>query len=231
MDEASQCALEGVDLHLIDKAMKQWGFPVGPITLLDEVGIDVAAHVAKDMAPFFEPRFGARDRSAMESMVQAGFIGRKAGKGFFLYDKAQARSPVDRARALVEKAMGAGKSGKPYNPGALAILEKHGVKVGSSKVSDVSELQQRIGLRMVNEAVQCLQEGILENPVDGDAGAVFGLGFPPMTGGPFRYVDAVGASSVVSTMERFAQKYGKRFTPAQLLVDHAKRGSRFHAAR
>lgn len=227
MDEAAQCALEGVDLHDIDAAMRQWGFPVGPITLLDEVGIDVAAHVSKDMAPFFEPRFGPRDRSALEAMVKEGFTGRKGGKGFFLYEKHK-QSPVEKARAIVEKAMGASKKDKPYNPGALAILERHGVKPGSKKDVDVRELQERIGMRMVNEAVQCLQEGILENAVDGDAGAVFGLGFPPMTGGPFRYVDAVGASTVVSTLERFASKYGKRFKPADLLVDHAKSGKKFH---
>lgn len=227
MDEAAQCSLEGVDLHLIDHAMRQWGFPVGPITLLDEVGIDVAAHVSKDMAPFFEPRFGPRDRSALESMVKEGFTGRKGGKGFFMYEKHK-QSPVERARAIVEKAMGASRKDKPYNPGALAILERHGVKPGSKKDVDERELQERIGLRMVNEAVQCLQEGILEGPLDGDAGAVFGLGFPPMTGGPFRYVDAVGASTVVSALERFATKYGKRFKPADLLVDHAKSGKRFH---
>jgi 3-hydroxyacyl-CoA dehydrogenase len=84
---------------------------------------------------------------------------------------------------------------------------------------------------MVNEAAQCLQEGILENAVDGDVGAVFGLGFPPMTGGPFRYTDTVGASAVVSTLERFADVHGKRFAPAQLLVDMAKSGRRFHAER
>ncbi len=232
MDEAAQCALEGVDLYEIDRAMKAWGFPVGPITLLDEVGIDVAAHVSKDMAPFFEPRFGPRDRTTLDELVKAGFIGRKAGKGFFLYDKDHKESAVEKARHLVEKAMGAGKKGgKPLNPGAIEILAKHGVKPGTKKLSesDFAELQERIGLRMVNEAVQCLQEGILESPVDGDVGAVFGLGFPPTKGGPFRYVDTVGASAVVATLERFAARYGKRFKPADLLVEKAKRGEKFHA--
>jgi enoyl-CoA hydratase / long-chain 3-hydroxyacyl-CoA dehydrogenase len=227
MDEAGQMALEGVDLHAIDDAMKAWGFPVGPITLLDEVGIDVAAHVGKDMGAFFEPRFGPRDRSALDEMVKAGFTGRKSGKGYFLYER-QERSPVDRAKALVEKAMGAKKKGKPYNPGALEIMARHGVRPGSKTDVNVEDMQLRIGLRMVNEAIQCLQEGILENPVDGDIGAVFGLGFPPMTGGPFRYVDSVGASTVVSHLERFASTLGKRFRPADLLVEHAKRGTKFH---
>ena len=233
MDEAAQCALEGIDLHVIDNAMKAWGFPVGPITLLDEVGIDVAAHVAKDMAPFFEPRFGARDRSALESMVKAGFLGRKSGKGFFVYEKTK-QGTVDRARKIVEKAMGAGKgSGKPLNTGALEVLEKHGVKHGTKKLADkdIAELQLRIGLRLVNEAVQCLQEGILESPVDGDIGAVFGLGFPPMKGGPFRYIDVTGASTVTSTLERFASTLGKRFKPADLLVEKAKRGEKFHTTK
>ncbi len=82
---------------------------------------------------------------------------------------------------------------------------------------------------MVNEAVQCLQKGILDNAVDGDIGAVFGLGFPPMTGGPFRYVDTVGAGVVTATLERFASKMGPRFTPCELLVEQAKTGRKFHA--
>ena len=236
MDEAAQCALEGIDLHVIDTAMKAWGFPVGPITLLDEVGIDVAAHVAKDMAPFFELRFGPRDSGALDGMVQAGFLGRKSGKGFFVYAEHEKskQGPVDRARKIVVKAMGAGKgSGKPLNPGALEVLQKHGVKHGSKKVAEheLAELQLRIGLRLVNEAVQCLQEGILESPVDGDIGAVFGLGFPPLKGGPFRYIDVTGASTITSTLERFASTLGKRFKPADLLVEKAKRGEKFHTAK
>jgi enoyl-CoA hydratase/long-chain 3-hydroxyacyl-CoA dehydrogenase len=226
MDEAAQCLLEGMGMHEIDGAMKAWGFPVGPITLLDEVGIDVAAHVSKDMAPFFEARFGPRDRSALESMVKAGFLGRKSGKGFFLYDKTKA-TPLDRARTFVEKAVGK-SAGKPLNPGALEVLEKHGVKHGTKKIADMNELQLRIGLRLVNEAVQCLQEGVLESPVDGDIGAVFGLGFPPMKGGPFRFIDVTGASTIASTLESFASTHGKRFKPADLLVEKAKRGEKFH---
>ena len=228
VEEAAQCALEGVDLHVIDNAMKAWGFPVGPITLLDEVGIDVAAHVADDLAPFFEPRFGVSDRSALHNMVKAGFLGRKSGKGFFVYQH-EKLSAVDRAKKLFSKA----HAGKPVNQGVLALFGERGVKHGSKKLSETAlqDMQLRIGLRMVNEAVQCLQEGILESPVDGDIGAVFGLGFPPMKGGPFRYIDVVGASMVTATLERFAASLGKRFAPAELLVQKAKRGEKFHASK
>ncbi len=237
MEEAAILALEGVQLHEIDRLMREVGFPVGPITLLDEVGIDVATHVAKDMAPFFAPRFGHRDASALEAMVKQGFLGRKANKGFFLYGKEQPTDALSKAKKAASSLPFVGDKlgvlgvhkGKPTNPGALAILAAHGKKPGSTKVTDDKALQDRVLLRMVNEAVQCLQDGILENATDGDVGAVFGLGFPPMTGGPFRYVDTVGASAVVSTLERLAASHGQRFTPSQLLVDMARSGRRFHS--
>ncbi len=236
MEEAALLALEGVDVHTIDLLMRQTGFPVGPITLLDEVGIDVAAHVAKDMASFFETRFGKRDASALDAMVKQGFLGRKTSKGFFLYGKEQPHDALSKAKKMASNlpifgdrlSELVGSKGKPLNPGALEILSAHGTRHGSKKVDDKKELQDRVLLRMVNEAVQCLQEGILDNPVDGDIGAVFGLGFPPMTGGPFRYLDTVGAGLVASTLDRFAAKYGQRFTPANLLVEHAKSGRKFH---
>ena len=236
MEEAAVLALEGVDLHTIDLLMRQTGFPVGPITLLDEVGIDVAAHVAKDMAPFFAERFGPRDSSALEAMVKMGFLGRKTNKGFFLYGKEQPANALAKARKLAANlpifgdrlSELVGGKGKPLNPGALELFAAHGTRHGSKKVEDKKELQDRVLLRMVNEAVQCLQEGILDNPIDGDIGAVFGLGFPPMTGGPFRYVDSLGAGVVAQALDRFAAKYGQRFTPATLLVDHAKSGRKFH---
>ena len=97
----------------------------------------------------------------------------------------------------------------------------------SSKGVDIEKLQLRIGLQMVNEAALCLQEGILRSPRDGDIGAIFGLGFPPFTGGPFSYCDQVGVDKVVEHMKRFEQDYGARFTPAQVLVDAAKNKTLF----
>ena len=84
---------------------------------------------------------------------------------------------------------------------------------------------------MVNEAVLCLEEGILRTPRDGDIGAVFGLGFPPFRGGPFRYVDTVGADVVVARLEDLHARFPSRFSPARLLVEHARAHKRFHPGR
>ena len=111
---------------------------------------------------------------------------------------------------------------------AQTFFRAHGVGQSGQK-HDVTEVQHRMIMRMINEAVLCLSDGILDNPVDGDIGAVFGLGFPPFRGGPFRMVDSIGAGQVVSIMERLSDKHGKRFAPCELLVEHAKKGKKFHA--
>jgi enoyl-CoA hydratase/long-chain 3-hydroxyacyl-CoA dehydrogenase len=225
MDEASIIGQEGIDFYEFDQMMMRFGFPVGPITLLDEVGLDVAAHVAKDMGPFFAERFGERDTSALDAMVKAGYLGRKAKAGFLLYG--QDKSPAAGLKKFIKKGLGQG-GGKPVNPGAMEIFRAHGADAGKGSKLDETEVQHRMAMRFVNEAVLCLEDGILENPRDGDIGAVFGLGFPPFTGGPFRYIDTEGAGKVVQIMEKLADKYGKRFAPAQTLVDMAKSGKRFH---
>ena len=228
MDEAVLIALEGIDLHDFDLMMRRFGFPVGPITLLDEVGIDVAAHVSKDMAPFFEPRFGERDISGLDAAVKAGYLGRKAGKGFFLYDAKEDHAYAHQVLRMVKKVAGRPSEGKPENPGMMEILKAHGRP--DRAFFDEHEVQQRMAMRFLNEAVLCLQDGILADPTDGDVGAVFGLGFPPFHGGPFRYVDTVGASAVVRQMETLAAKFDKRFAPCDLLVTMAKKGEKFHKA-
>jgi 3-hydroxyacyl-CoA dehydrogenase/enoyl-CoA hydratase/3-hydroxybutyryl-CoA epimerase len=86
-----------------------------------------------------------------------------------------------------------------------------------------------MALSMANEAVRCLEEGILRSARDGDIGAVFGLGFPPFTGGPFSFLDRIGADRAVARLEYFAENYGSRFEPADLLRAHAAAGTRFRS--
>lgn len=200
MNEAAHLLAEGAAIEDIDRAMVQWGFPVGPITLLDEVGIDVAAHVA----PIMHRAFGDRLRppDTMQRIVADGRYGRKNKRGFYTYD---------------------GKS-KQVDQTVYDLLP-HGRQ---RKSIPLAEIQQRLSLAMINEAALCLQEGILRSPRDGDLGAIMGLGFPPFRGGPFRYVDAEGAGAIVARLESLASRLGGRLAPAPILLEMARSGRTFY---
>ena len=205
LNEALEILNEGGDVKEIDRAMRQFGYPVGPIALLDEVGIDVGAHVSKVLSPLFAAR-GAQPNMAMERLFQAGYKGRKNNRGFYLYGD---------------------RSGKEKKKG---VNEKIYAFFGGTKRRkfDVPEIQNRLSLAMINEAALCLQEGILQSPRDGDIGAVFGLGFPPFLGGPFRYIDSLGLPKIISLMEELEKQYGARFTSAPILRDRNAKNQRFY---
>ncbi|KAL7508826.1 hypothetical protein ACHAXN_008949 [Cyclotella atomus] len=204
--EVSALVKEGVPLETLDKAMKKFGMPVGPITLIDEVGVDVASKVSTFLASAdLGKRMGGGDLSLMTNMVEKGWTGRKSKQGFFTYS---------------------GKKDKKIGPQVTAYLKEF----TGGKVSNMSEvdIQDRIATRLVNEAAKCLEDEIIENPVAGDIGLVFGIGFAPFKGGPFRYLDAVGVGQYVDRMNGFADTLGEQFEPCQLLKDYAASGKKFH---
>ncbi len=204
MNECFLLIEEGCDAALIDKAMKKWGFPVGPVTLQDEVGIDVGAHIMSgEFAQEAKKREGARTTDAIIKMFKDGCYGKKNKRGFYKYDEKGKKQGIDEN---VYKYFG--------NP--------------ARKEFSTEAIQNRMGMMMVNEALLCLQENILESPTDGDVGAIFGLGFPPFTGGPFRYIDHVGADKVLALMEDLSAKYGARFKPAAILREYAASGKKFY---
>ncbi len=199
MAEAALLLEEGVAIEDIDKAMTSWGYPVGPITLYDEVGLDVAHKAGKIMAEAFSDRM--TPSTVVDRMVADERMGRKNGKGFYRYEDGKKAGPDESAYAVF---------GKP----ARTSLPRE-------------EIQERLALTMVNEAIRTLEEGVLRSARDGDVGAVLGIGFPPFRGGPFWYVDQVGAAVVLERLRRLEAKYGKRFAPAAMLEERARTGERF----
>ncbi|MEQ9496429.1 MAG: fatty acid oxidation complex subunit alpha FadJ [Deltaproteobacteria bacterium] len=204
MNEAAWLLSEGVPVEVIDRASKAWGFPVGPITLLDEVGIDTAAKVSKVALAAFGDRMDTP--GSLDKLVADGRTGRKGKKGFYVYsDKKGKKKEVD-----------------------ASVYGVIGVKPNEKKSYDEKALGERMGLQMVAEAIRCFEEEILRHPRDGDIGAIFGLGFPPFTGGPFRYADALGPAELLRRLRALEEQHGKRFAPPALLVERAKSGRRFH---
>lgn len=202
INEAGRLLDFGASVESIDEAMVAFGFPVGPIALLDEVGLDVAGKSGAVMLSSFGDRMAPSH--ALRAVVEAGRLGRKGKSGFYSYDDAGKKGGVD--------------------PTIYALLP-----TGSTR-HDVErdEIQRRLVIVMVNEAVRCLEEGIVRSPRDGDIGAVFGFGFPPFRGGPFRYVDSLGAATIVQQLEELEFKHPGRFGPAELLVQMARKGERFY---
>ena len=204
MNECFLLIEEGCDASLLDKAMKKWGFPVGPLALQDEVGIDIGAHImTSEMVEFAKQREGARISDGVVKMYKDGYHGKKNKRGFYKYDEKGKKRGIDEN---IYKYFG--------NP--------------TRKEFTIETIQNRMGMAMVNEVLYCLQENILESPLDGDVGSIFGLGFPPFTGGPFRYIDFHGADKVLAMMEDLSVKYGARFKPTKLLRNKAKTGEKFY---
>ncbi|HKC81461.1 MAG TPA: fatty acid oxidation complex subunit alpha FadJ [Gemmatimonadaceae bacterium] len=219
INEAGILLDQGVAVDIIDKALVDFGFPVGPITLIDEVGLDVATKAGKIMAEAYPDRMAPA--KSIPAVVAAGRYGRKSRKGFYSYDKEGQKGEVD--------------------PSVYALfLERGSIPVATSIAPQSNEppkwpempavqIQQRTVLAMLNEAARCLSDGIIRSPRDGDVGAVFGIGFPPFRGGPFRYMDSLGVKIVVQRLEDLNARFPGRYEPAEILLEMARRNQSFYA--
>ncbi len=203
MNEASWLLLEGAAVEDIDAALVDFGFPVGPMQLLDEVGIDVGGKVAHIMSEAFGERM--KPPEGFEKVAEGGRLGRKAKKGFYLYGDEKEKGHKEVDRSVYDLLPGGQKRNSPPR----------------------EEIAERCVLQMVNEAAHCLGEKILRSARDGDVGAVFGLGWPPFRGGPFRYADSLGPQQVVQRLSAYRDRFGARFTPAPLLVELTRSGGKF----
>jgi 3-hydroxyacyl-CoA dehydrogenase/enoyl-CoA hydratase/3-hydroxybutyryl-CoA epimerase len=203
MNEAARIVLEQEPIDVVDKALVDFGFPVGPVTLLDEVGIDVGAKIAPILTKELGSRFEAPD--AFNKLLADDRKGRKNEKGFYLYGK-----KAKKGKKQVDESIY-----KLFNLKPKAQM-------------DPKALAERAVLVMLNEAAMCLDEGIVRNPRDADIGAIFGIGFPPFLGGPFHYMDTIGIAELVDKLQRHQDKYGERFAPCALLKAMAAEGKKFY---
>jgi len=201
MNEAAILLLEGCSIEALDKAMVKFGFPVGPMQLLDEVGIDVGSKIG----PILQAELGDRfaPPAAFSKLIDDGRLGKKAKKGFYQYNTKSKKKLVDES-----------------------VYTLLGLQVSNTTVTQAQA--ERCVYMMLNEAARCLDEGIIRNARDGDIGAIFGIGFPPFLGGPFQYMDKIGAATLVSKLTQWQAEFGERFAPCDVLVKMADQGERFY---
>jgi len=199
LNEAARLLEEGAAIEDVDEAARGFGFPVGPLTLLDEVGIDVGAKVSTILHHRLGPRL--QPPAGLAPLLGDGRLGRKNGRGFYVY---QGRKRVD--------------------PSLYALLPRGAPR----RVHERRDVEERLVFALLNEAVWCLQDRVLRSPRDGDVGAVFGLGFPPFLGGPFRYLDHLGPRFAAEVLQRLEARHGDRFRPAPLLLEQASQARGFH---
>ncbi|WP_305843969.1 fatty acid oxidation complex subunit alpha FadJ [Photobacterium leiognathi] len=199
MNEAARVLLSGEPIEHIDEALLNFGFPVGPITLLDEVGVDIGAKISPILLAELGERFEAPD--VFDLLLKDNRKGRKSGKGFYRYDTK--KKEVDKS-----------------------VYQLLGIE---PKVKEFEvEIAVRCSLMMLNEAARCLDEGVIRSARDGDIGAIFGIGFPPFLGGPFRYMDHIGITRIVDMLNEYSDKYGDRFKPCERLLAMAKEAQTFY---
>ena len=201
MNEAAILLLEGCSIEALDKAMVKFGFPIGPMQLLDEVGIDVGAKIGPILQADLGDRFAPP--AAFSKLIDDGRLGKKTKKGFYQYNTKSKKKVVDDS-----------------------VYTLLGLQVSNTKVTDAQA--ERCVYMMLNEAARCLDEGIIRNARDGDIGALFGIGFPPFLGGPFQYMDKIGAITVVSKLTQWQAEFGERFTPCDALVKMAEQSDSFY---
>jgi len=203
LNECGKLLDDGASIEAVDAAMSDFGFPVGGLTLLDEVGLDIAGKSGAILSLAFGDRMSPS--VTLQKIIESGRLGRKAGKGFYNYDAEGKRTHADASVYAFS----------PVGP--------------PRKEFDRQTMQHRAVMPLLNEAVRCLEDGLIASPRDGDIGAVFGIGFPPFLGGPFRYLDTLGLTDVVRLLEELNRQSPGRYEPARLLREMAARGAQFHA--
>src|SRR6266568_4146953 len=198
--EAGNLFEAGAGITNLDEAMLDFGMPMGPMRLLDEVGIDVALHVAETIAAHYSDRMAVP--RTLSKMAQEGLLGRKSGRGFYLHHKSKEPQPNTQ------------------------LANDHAAHLTSH--ASPLDLQERMVFLMINEAARCLEELIVTDPADVDFAMIMGTGFAPFRGGPLRYADTLGADKLAGAMDYLVDNGAAHFKPCALLRSMAASGKKFY---
>lgn len=202
LSEAVRLVKEGCRIERVDRVMTDFGMPVGPLALLDDIGLDVAVKAGEVLQAAFPDRMKS---GGDEALAAAGRLGRKSGGGFYDYKDGKRGSPSSEAYKLL------------------------GVELGkTSPVPPLADIESRLVFSMINEAVFCMTDELVASPSKLDLAMIFGTGFPPFRGGVLRYADSLGAGRVAATLTDLASRLGTRFLPAPRLREMEKGNSRFY---
>jgi len=204
LNEATYMLAEGAPIEELDRAMETFGMPMGPMELIDEVGVDVGEKVAHILHDAFGERMAPAPGQG--KVVAAGRLGKKNAKGLYVYESTDGR-------------------GKRLDPEIYKII---GVEPKVGKIAD-EEIVERCVLPMINEAARCLDEGVVQSAAEVDLGMIMGTGFPPFRGGLLRYADSLGAQRIVDRLRALEKKVGLRFAPAAILIKMAEQNRKFYS--
>ncbi len=207
----------GVDAERIDRALVEWGMPMGPLRLIDEIGVDISIDIGNTL----EKAYGQRDHvpTVLLWLRDQQMLGRKTGAGFYKYEgKMQTpnESLAQWRRGLHGEPEGAEGPNIPpdrHRDPRLRLNQE--------------EMTHRLIFLMVNEAARCVEDEVVESPEDADYGMILGTGFAPVRGGPLRFAEHLGVSKVFEELERLAQTEEK-FSPCEILKKHARDGTKFY---
>jgi 3-hydroxyacyl-CoA dehydrogenase/enoyl-CoA hydratase/3-hydroxybutyryl-CoA epimerase len=199
LTEAGHLLQQGMGVETLDRTMSRFGMPMGPARLLDEIGLDVAAHVTETLQSAFGDRFAPAP--VLAAVLDTGVTGKKGGRGFYRYEDGKA---------------------KEVDPQIQRILQEG----GRGDPPDVEGAKERMVFLMINEAARTLDDEVVREPGDIDVAMIMGTGFPPFRGGLLRYADSVGLAHIADRLKGFAQRLGPRFEPAAALL---RRGAFYEA--
>jgi len=211
--DAAELFESGLEADKIDSALVQWGMPMGPLRLIDEIGVDITIDIGNTL----ERAYGKRDHvsAVLLWLRDQQMLGRKTGAGFYKYE-GKTHKPNESLMQWRVVA-GAGESGRGEGRS----------QPGSSPPPADVDLAHRLVFLMVNEAARCVEEKVVDSPEDADYGMILGTGFAPFRGGPLRYAEHFGLKKVVDELERLAQSEEK-FSACEILKKHARDGTKFY---